>query len=120
MSETATVTEAPATKRGRKPVPAGLKSPTAVEFALIYNASSSRQDAVKRFAGQNFHMTYGSLLARVKSYTNPQRDGGPIKLKDMPAGQRGRHIDTAAVNAAIEAAANAATVVDAAKGGEAS
>lgn len=122
MSDSAVVV-APATgtgKRGRKPVPEGLKSPTAVEFAMIYNASSSRQDAVKRFAGQNFHMTYGSLLARVKSYTNPSRDGGPINLKDMPAGQRGRHIDTAAVNKAIEEAAAAATVVAAATGEQAS
>lgn len=100
-------------KRGRKPIPEGLKSPTALEFALVYNAASSRQDAVAAFAKQGFHMTYGSLLARVKSYTE-----GPnkVNLKDMPAGQRGRKIDVDAINKAIEEAAAAATVVAAATG----
>lgn len=115
MSETATVAVATTGKRGRKPIPEGLRSPTPIEFALTYNAASSRKDALKRFADQKLHMSYGSLLARVKSYTDPAREGGVIKLKDMPDGQRGRHVDAAAVNAAIEVAANAATVVEAAK-----
>lgn len=117
MSDSAVATPvAEKGKHGRKPIPEGLKSPSPIEFALIYNASSSRQDAVKRFAAQNFHMSYGSVLARVKSYTDPTREGGVIKLKDMPQGQRGRHVDAAEVNAAIEAAANAQTVLDAAGG----
>ena len=120
MSTESTVATPVAGKRGRKPIPEGLRSPSPIEFALTYNAASSRKDALKRFTDQKLHMSYGSLLARVKSYTDPAREGGVIKLKDMPDGQRGRHVDAAAVNAAIEAAANAATVVDAAKGGEAS
>lgn len=101
-------------KRGRKPPREGYKSPSALEFALIYNQASSNQDALAKFEGAKLEMSYGSLLARVKGYTDPTRKGGVIKLKAMPAGQRGRKIDADAINAAIEAAANAATVVAAA------
>lgn len=101
-------------KRGRKPPRDGYKSPSALEFCLIYNQASSNQDALAKFEAAKFEMSYGSLLARVNGYTDPTRKGGAIKLKDMPAGQRGRKIDATAINAAIEAAANAATVVAAA------
>lgn len=88
-----------------------LKSADAFAFVRIWNASSSRQDALARFAAEGYKMTYSSMVARYNSYTNPERKGGVINLKDMTRSRGGRQIDTAAVNAAIAEAAAANAVV---------
>ena len=88
------------------------KQPDATQFALVWNQSESRQDAVTRFNAAGFHMTYGALVARVKAYTKADRPGGAINLKSMPAAARGRRINAEAVNAAIAANTTAEAVKD--------
>lgn len=91
-----------------------LKSPDAVAFALIWNQSENRKDALKRFSDAGYHMEYNAMVARAKAYTNPSRPGGKINLKNLPAAPRGRRINSEEVNKAIEEAAAKAAVKDAA------
>jgi len=81
----------------------GRNSPDAVAFATIWNASSSRKDALARFATAGYTMSYSAMVARVKSYKN--RD---IHLKDIAPADRGRRLDVAAVNAALDGNGQAA------------
>jgi len=104
------VADAPATTG--TPVPPAAKEkplPNALEFCTIYNQSADRADALKRFDEAGFAMSYGALVARAKSYSDPQRKGGPIALKVLPPSPRGRRINTADINAKLaeQAAANA-------------
>lgn len=95
-------------KRGPKE-----KSPSALEFAKAWNDPTvkTRQDVIKLLESRGFEMSYSALVNRAKSYTDADRQGGPIKLKDLEAGQRGRRVDSAAINEQLAqmAAAQAAT-----------
>src|SRR5690349_7066478 len=79
------------------------KSPTALQFALACNDPSvkTRQDAIDLMVKQGLEMSYSAFVNRVKSYTDPNRKGGPIKIKDFEAGQRGRRVDSAGINAQL-------------------
>jgi len=78
-------------------------SPDATAFANIWNESSSRKDALARFANAGFDMSYSAMVARVKSYKTRG-----IHLKEIAPADRGRRLDVAAVNAAIDANAQPA------------
>lgn len=116
MNETVTEQATPATAPAPVEPAAAVKrnSPDAVVFATIWNRSTSRQDALKRFADAGYTMSYGALVARVKSYTDADRADGPINLKSLPAAPRGRRIVAADVNKAIAEAAAADAVADSA------
>lgn len=81
--------------------PVELKSPNALEFCTIYNSSANREEALTKFKEQGFEMTYGAMVARYKSYTNPQRQGGAIALKKLPPSPRGRRINAGDINAKL-------------------
>ncbi len=89
------------------------KSPSALAFAMAWNNPTvkTRQDVIKLLESQGFEMSYSALVNRAKSYMDTDRQGGPIKLKDLEAGQRGRRVDSTAINEKLAeiAAAAAAT-----------
>lgn len=106
QQQTQTVTT---NRRGPKP-----NSPTALQFALAWNHPEvkTRQDVIKRLNDQGFAMSYSALVNRAKSYTDPNRQGGPIKLKDLVEGQRGRRVDSTEINAALAQAAAQQQIVE--------
>jgi hypothetical protein len=75
-------------------------SPSALQFAVAWNDPSvkTRADVIKLLESQGFAMSYSALVNRHKSYTDPNRKGGAIKLKTLEAGQRGRRVDGAEIN----------------------
>ena len=77
--------------------PAG---PTSVEFCAAFRevgaAGGTRQDVVTKLTAAGFHATYSNVCAREKSY----RSAGVI-LPTLKAGQRGRKLDVAQLNAGV-------------------
>lgn len=88
------------------------KSPSALEFALAWNSPevNTRADVIAKLKSQGFEMSYSALVNRAKSYTDPGRNGGPIKLKELKQGQRGRRVNAAEINEALAQAATQASV----------
>ena len=78
-------------------------TPSAETFVRLYNASSTRKDAVARFIAAGYTMTYTNLVARA----NKLIDKG-VALKELERGKR--TIDVDALNALIAADAAAANV----------
>jgi len=55
--------------------PEGKPTPTAGQFLYHFKLAESRQDAVDRMVNAGFHMTYNSLVRRVRDYLkNPEID----------------------------------------------
>lgn len=78
-----------------------LRQPSTVEFCLIVNASSDRNDALKRFAEAGFKMSKSALIGRLNNY---KRNKPQLKVKQLAGSRGGRKIDVDAVNAALEQA----------------
>lgn len=101
MAENATATpEAPVASPEVK-----KNSPDATNFARIWNASSSRKDALARFKAEGYDVSYSAMVARVKSYTSRG-----IKLKEIESAPRGRRLNVDEVNAEIAEQAGADAV----------
>jgi hypothetical protein len=92
----------PAQKNKRGPK---ANSPSGLDFARAWNHPEvkTRQDVIKRLQSQGFAMSYSALVNRAKSYTDPERAGGAINLKELEEGQRGRRVDATAINEALAA-----------------
>lgn len=75
-------------------------SPSPEQFCLIWNASDSRQDVLKRIKAAGFdEMSYNAMIARHKQYS-----ASGANLKEIKAANRGKRVDVSAINAAIAAA----------------
>lgn len=107
-NESGTAVATPPAQAGKKRGPKE-KSPSALEFAKAWNDPSvkTRQDVIKLLEKRGFEMSYSALVNRAKSYTDDKRQGGPIQLKELEAGQRGRRVDSAAINAELAQMATA-------------
>lgn len=91
------------------PVAVARNTPSAETFVRLYNASSTRKDAVARFVAAGYTMTYTNLVARA----NKLIDKG-VALKELERGKRA--IDVDALNAMIAADATAESVAETAEG----
>ena len=113
----AVVTPVVENRRGPK-----KNSPSALQFALAWNSPEvkTRADVITKLTKDGFAMSYSALVNRAKSYTDPDRPGGPINLKTLTEGQRGRRVDSTDINAAIaaEAAKQLATSNEQAESGQ--
>lgn len=93
-TEVAQATEQTATTRK----PRAKSAPQDV-FCLAWNHATSRQDAIQRLSDAGYPTSYTALVARQKALS-----AKGVHLKDMPAAQRGRKTDVAALNAVLDAA----------------
>lgn len=100
---------APVAPVATAPVAVARNTPSAETFVRLYNASSTRKDAVARFVAAGYTMTYTNLVARA----NKLIDKG-VALKELERGKRA--IDVDALNAMIASDAAAESVAETAEG----
>ena len=83
-------------------------------FVRVWQESNSRQEALDKFTALGYHLEYGSLGARAKSFIKKG-----VTLKKMPraktTGRKGKTLDVAKLNEVVnQLAADAAAVKTAA------